>query len=174
MGFRLPKRSTLLLACSMAAVGCTAGDELQAGSTPSSTDLASATYAGAFDNLGDSLLFVALSDTVDLCGVASGSVVRPQKMTWLTLVLCTIGTTGIGQYELRGGQEGEPCSPGVAWASTRELVSSVASESWANSGSIAVEVADGKEISGGLSLQYPDGTKVDRAFSVPFCPALNK
>jgi hypothetical protein len=131
--------------------------------------------SGAFDNIGQSILLVALVDAVDLCSLADGTSAMPDSLIWLNVDLCTTGSNAVGDYTVQTGSPSTPCDRGVAWATIRQLSSlGQALETPVYGGAVSITASSEVTLDGTLNVQLADGTTTQGNFAVSYCSALNK
>ena len=134
--------------------------------------------AGDFDVLQEGALLIAVSQiSGGLCPLAEasdGGAAPSFDLQWLSIMTCGGTTEMTGEYAVTADsqQVGPMCQPKLAYAEIRRLVSGVASQVPADSGTLTLLSYSDQRLTGSLTLAF-GGEVVAGEFSAGFCAALN-
>lgn len=130
--------------------------------------------AGAFDQMTDLSLLIAVAESDGICQVASSGVAPATELVWLSLYVCTDSADAVGEYPIQpGGGGGSPCPGRVAWAEVRRLLGGTASLIPADSGMVTIRTRTDQNLAGTAALAF-GGDSLAGSFSASFCADLNK
>ena len=130
--------------------------------------------AGAFDQMADSSLLIAVSDADGICQVASSGGTPAGDLVWLSVFVCAGSADAGGEYQVQPGGGGQsPCSGKVAWAELRRFLGGTPSLIPVDSGTVTIQTWTDQELSVAVALAIGSDSLAG-SFSASFCADLNK
>jgi hypothetical protein len=104
--------------------------------------------AGAFDQMTDLSLLIAVPETDGICQLASSGVSTPAgDMVWLSIYVCAGSVDAVGEYQVEPGGGGQiPCPGKVAWAELRRFLGGTSSLIPVDSGTVTIQTRTGQEV----------------------------
>ena len=130
--------------------------------------------AGAFDQMSDLSLLIAVPESDGICQLASSGGTPAGDLVWLSIYVCTGSADAVGEYQVQpGGGGGAPCPGRVAWAEVRRFLGGTPSLIPADSGTVTIQTRTDQDLAGTAALAI-GGDSLAGSFSASFCAGLNK
>lgn len=130
--------------------------------------------AGAFDQMSDLSLLIAVPESDGICQLASSGGTPAGDLVWLSIYVCSGAADPVGEYQVQPGGGGEsPCPGRVAWAELRRFLGGTPSLVPVDSGTVTIQTRTDQQLSGTAALAL-GGDSLAGSFSASFCADLNK
>ncbi len=130
--------------------------------------------AGAFDQMSDLSLLIAVPESDGICQLASSGETPAGDLVWLSIYVCVGSADAVGEYQVQpGGGGGSPCPGRVAWAELRRFLGGTSSLIPVDSGTVTIQTRTDQDLAGTAALAI-GGDSLAGSFSASFCADLNK
>jgi hypothetical protein len=168
----------MLLGASSLSLGCGGSGDGRGAATGSVTGAiqgrAFNAKAGAFDQVGELSLLVALPEFDGICQLATSGWLPAGDMVWLSIFVCVGSADAVGEYPVQpGGGSQSPCPGRVAWAEIRRFLGGTPSLIPVDSGTVTIQTQTDQDLAGTAALAI-GGDSLAGSFSATFCADLNK
>lgn len=130
--------------------------------------------AGAFDQMSDLSLLIAVSESDGICQLASSGGAPAGDLVWLSIYVCAGSADAVGEYQVEPGGGGQsPCPGKVAWAELRRFLRGTPSVIPVDSGTVTIQTRTEEDLTGTVALSI-GGDSLVGSFFASFCADLNK